>query len=520
MDSKALKVLLVEDNPDDAQLIKLGLSKAGTQFIIQCAECMSEAIARLHGGRFDAILADLHLPDSHGLETIVQIRRQAPNIPIVVLAGMADDEIALASLEQGAQDYLPKHTLSHETLDRTIRYAIQRQRNAEMRCLLDKLQASEQLFERKNRRLSQLYKAAHHAADNVSHEFRTPLTVVMEYVSLLRDGVVGPVTAEQCQMLDIVGDRADDLNNMVDDMLDISKLEAGMLGVYRERCQIAAIIGRLQSSLEKKAALRKAHFTIAVEDNLPDVFCDTHKVARVIINLAVNAIKYCGTAGQVELWAKNDPAAGQVLVGVSDDGPGIERDQLLKIFKRFQQIDPRPLGSSKGCGLGLSIAKELVDLNLGALCVESQPGQGSKFWFTLPVDEPASILTRHLARLARGRRHPPFITLVWATIDSAVDEPLSGDINAFLSYGLRQNDLLLRVDAHRWLFVLPVDYDEVEQFVSRIGRMHEAANRNRPQGGLPVIDVHYESTHLLSEPRCEILGQVATLCKPLVAQFI
>ena len=439
-------------------------------------------------------------------------------MPIIVLSGLADDEIALASLEQGAQDYLPKHTLSHETLDRAIRYAIQRQRNAEMRCLLDKLQASEQLLERKNRRLSQLYKAAHHAVDNVSHEFRTPLTVVMEYASLLRDGVVGPVTPEQCQILDVVGDRADDLNNMVDDMLDISKLEAGLLGVYREKCRIGAIIGRLRVSLEKKAALRDAHFHIAIDENLPDVYCDAQKVGRVIINLAVNAIKYCGPSGQVELWARSDPSQGQVVVGVSDDGPGIEKDQLATIFKRFKQVDPRPLGSTKGCGLGLSIAKELVDLSLGELSVESTPGAGSKFWFTLPVADPPSILIRHLKRLARGRRHPPFVTLVSATIDLSAGESLSADVNAFLSYALRQNDLLLRVDPHRWLFVLPIDHEELDHFTERLARMQEAANRNRPQGSLPAIDTQYEATYLLNEPHHEIVEQVVSLCRPLAAQ--
>ena len=148
----------------------------------------------------------------------------------MVLTGLANDDVALASLDQGAQEYLIKDRITPEVLDRAIRYAVQRQRNEDMRRVLDKIRASEKQLQKKNRRLARLNRTAHHSMDDVSHEFRTPLTVITEYVSLLRDGIVGCVDPEQRRMLDIIGDRANDLNNMVDDMLDVSKFKSGLLG--------------------------------------------------------------------------------------------------------------------------------------------------------------------------------------------------------------------------------------------------------------------------------------------------
>ena len=164
--------------------------------------------------------------------------------------------------------------------------------------------ASERVLERKNRRLEELYQTAHRFVDNVSHEFRTPLTVIMEYASLMQDGVVGELTSEQQQMLDVISDRAGDLNNMVNDMLDISKLETSMLGMWRCVCTVDDALDRVRDSLLKKASVKQIDLRFDIPEGLPEVFCDDEKIGRVLVNLVTNAIKFCGRPGKVHVWAK------------------------------------------------------------------------------------------------------------------------------------------------------------------------------------------------------------------------
>ena len=178
------------------------------------------------------------------------------SMPLVVLTGLDDESVAMQALDAGAQDYLRKSELSAEGLIRAIRYAIQRHQNSVMKRLLDELHESREMLRTKNKKLEELNRHAHQFVDNVSHDFRTPLTVIKEYVSLISEGIVGEVNAEQHRMLNTVEDRADDLNTMVDDMLDVSKLEAGVLAVCRKKCSVQEIFHRVHPNLEKKAALR------------------------------------------------------------------------------------------------------------------------------------------------------------------------------------------------------------------------------------------------------------------------
>jgi hypothetical protein len=217
----------------------------------------------------------------------------------------------------------------------------------------------------------------------------------------------------------------------------------------------------------------------------------------------------------VRLWAKNDPESSQVVVGITDNGPGIEQTQLASIFVRFKQLDAQRSNISKGFGLGLSIAKELIDLNLGRLLVESQEGAGSTFSFTVPVAQPAVVMPRYLDWLGRVRHHPPVISLLAVHIDESNNSFLTKDVHSFLNYTLRHNDLLLRAGPHRWLLILPVDRDERALFVVRLMRMHQEVNRNRPQGPLPTIHVRSEGTWSIGDDAQELVARATTLTTPL-----
>jgi len=125
-----------------------------------------------------------------------------------------------------------------------------------------------------------------------------------------------------------VEDRADDLAIMVDDMLDVSKLEAGLLSAWRRETRMCDIFGHVRPVLERKAAVKKVRLTFSVDEDLPIVYCDYEKVGRVIINLVTNAIKFCGNGGSVKLMATNSDKSSEIEVMVEDDGPGISEDNL------------------------------------------------------------------------------------------------------------------------------------------------------------------------------------------------
>ncbi len=514
MSDKRCRALLIEDNANDVILLKRSLGKCQTHFeTIVCTD-LKQGLSAVCDGTFDVVLSDLSLPDAQGLEAVRQLRLQAPDTPLIVLTGLASDESALASLDHGAQDYLVKDSATPEILDRSVRYAIQRQKGAQLRRLLEKLQASERLLERKNRRLSRLYKTAHRFVDNVSHEFRTPLTVVNEYVSLLRDGVVGPLNEDQKRMLDVIGDRAEDLNNMVDDMLDVSRLEAGMLGLWRRQCRVSEVVEHVRPSLVRKSNVKQVELQFDVPEDLPPVFCDDEKIGRVVINLTVNAIKFCGRPGVVQVWAKAEPERGQVLVGVTDNGEGIAPENLAVIFQRFRQVGADPRSSTKGFGLGLSIARELVHLNLGEIHVQSRAGAGTTFWFSVPIADPMEVMSRYVRRIAELDSGATAVSLLSAGCDEPLEASLAADVNTFLNTLVRKHDFVFRADDNQWLIAIPCEHTELDAFRQRMDESRESINRNRPGAPLPPITLRPLGTWLIPDSIAEFLEAVSQSVGP------
>ena len=488
---RSCTVLLVEDNMSYAKLIKHGLtSGCAGNLEVQHVKRLSAALECLEHMEIDVAVVDLSLPDSSGCDTFQALHCAAPEVPIVVLTGLDDAHLALELLKQGAQDYLLKHEVEPKLLVRSLRYAIERHRATVLQSQNEQLEQARALLESKNQRLAKLYRTAHQFVDNVSHEFRTPLTVIKEYVSLIRDGIVGSVSDEQSKMLHVVEDRADDLNTMVDDMLDVSKLESGLLGVYRQECDIAQILRHVQPALERKAVVKGVELEWDIEPSLPAIYCDPEKAGRVLINLSINAIKFCGQPGQVRISCGRDSDSSGVVVGVTDNGPGISAEQQRLLFRRFKQLGESVRSSTKGFGLGLSIAKELAEANLGEIHVRSEPGRGSTFSFTLPPADPLEVMRRYLRRIVHSSHLLRHVSLVEADIAEGTDAALINDAGEFLSCLLRYHDLLLKTGPTRWLIVLPITQILVESFLQRADKAIGDANRNRLGEALPAIGFH------------------------------
>jgi PAS domain S-box-containing protein len=370
------------------------------------------------------------------------------------------------------------------------------------------------LLQKKNRRLARLSRTAREFVDNVSHEFRTPLTVIKEYASLVRDGVVGAVSDEQKSMLTVVEDRADDMNTMVDDMLDVSQLKSGLLGIRRQECRVEEILKHVRPGLERKAAVKGVELEFEVEPLLPTLFCDPEKAGRVLINLTTNAIKFCGHPGRVRLSCQRESDGTGVKFGVSDNGNGISPENQEAIFRRFKQLGGSDRSSTKGFGLGLNIAKQLVELNLGAISVESQVGHGSTFFFTLPPADPREVLRRYLKWIEHRRNGSTQLALVEANVEGSTSATLADDANLFLNHLLRSTDLLFRRGPTQWLVVLPVAEIEVAEFCERVAKKRGVANRNRLGGPLPDIRMKFLCSWRVGSDREELLNRLSSALNP------
>lgn len=502
------RVLLVEDTKTDGEIVRQLLARAGGTFDIDQVMCVRDARAHLCEFPCDVILADLGLPDSDGAETVDALHLCAPNVPIVVLTSTSASEVAIEALNRGAQDYICKTSLETECLERAIRYAIERSKiRCENKRLLSLHSAHTEALRQKNEQLTRLVRTAQTFVDNVSHEFRTPLTVIREYTSLLREGVLGELEDEQCEFLDIVSDRADDLNNMVNDMLDSSRVRAGILRLDRTAASIAELMGRVEIGLKRKAEVRNVSLTVDLDDDLPDVFCDAEKVGRVITNLTVNAIKFCEEPGEVCISAVHTPASNEVVICVRDNGPGMGTEELAVIFERFRQLGTNTRSSTKGFGLGLNIVRELVDLNFGNLTVVSTPGKGSAFSFTVPVNHPVEIVGRYLDRLARDLHPPRSISL----LSSRIEAPISNrEMSGFWSYVQRGTDLVLPYE-DQWFLVVACDEEEVNGFVERVDRERVELNRNRPQGPLPELNLTVHGSWPLNDGALAVMDCVGAV---------
>lgn len=309
-----------------------------------------------------------------------------------------------------------------------------------------------------NERLAKMYDDAHQFVDDVAHEFRTPLTVIREFAAIMNEGLAGDLTDDQRHYLRVICARVGDLNGLVNDMLDLSRLEAGLISAARRECAVQEIVERVETVLTRRAAASRVEFKLEIADGLPPLYCDAEKIGRVLINLAINAFKYGGDKGGVTLWMRHMPTTSQVMMGVTDNGPGIPQDKLEMIFERFKQAG-RLRDTAKGFGLGLNIVRELVDLNLGEVAVKSTLGKGSTFSFTVPVFDLAGIVALYVNRLARERSDLFFVSDIRIDVAAETDDAIATDFDSMLQQQVRGDELLLHVSTASWMLLTPDKQD-------------------------------------------------------------
>jgi len=220
---------------------------------------------------------------------------------------------------------------------------------------------------------------------SVSHELRTPLVAIEKSIALILGKTVGDVPPAQEQFLAIADRNLKRLSRLINDLLDLSKLEAGRMELKKENVIIERIFTEVMETLDTWAKAKSVELKKAAEEGLPEVPADPDRLTQVLTNLVGNAIKFTPQQGSITLKARLNKEAGCIEVRVSDTGIGISPENIPKVFDKFYQIGERVSTDISGTGIGLSIAKEIVELHGGKIWVESKKGEGTTFAFTLPL---------------------------------------------------------------------------------------------------------------------------------------
>jgi GAF domain-containing protein len=241
------------------------------------------------------------------------------------------------------------------------------------------------LFDEIQDKSRQLEVASQHKSQflaNMSHELRTPLNAILGYTELMADGAYGEPSEKMVGILQRLEANGKHLLGLINDVLDLSKIEAGQLVLELSDYCIQDIAQTVRSTLEPLAADKRLGFKVEVAPQLPSGHGDGRRLTQVLINLVGNAIKFTD-AGEVAI--KAEAHNGSFYVSVRDTGPGISSADQARLFQEFQQADNAITKKKGGTGLGLAISKRIIEMHGGRIWVESQPGQGSTFAFTLPV---------------------------------------------------------------------------------------------------------------------------------------
>ncbi len=380
-----LRILLVEDNADHAEMILRHVRRAQRSRIeAEHAATLAEGISALSRQPYNAVLLDLQLPDSRGLETLDEMVRQAAEVPVVVLTSLGDEDLATWALQQGAQDYLVKDDLSSEILTRTVRYAIERKRIEErLKSSLAELADHTEQLEELNHRLEVQNADLDNFNHMISHDLREPIRHLLLFTQKLRSNTGRELPEKAGRDLQMIYAAAERMEASISGLRTLS--QAGQRDIHRTRIALDSCLTAALADLEEPIGERQA---VVSSDPLPHTDADERLVTLLFRNLISNAMKYCVTKPAIHVTA--DTLGPEPVIGVRDNGIGIDPGYTDRIFVPFQRLHGRDEYGG-GSGLGLAICQKIVAGHGGRIWVDSTPGAGSHFRFTLCPESQKSL---------------------------------------------------------------------------------------------------------------------------------
>ena len=366
-------LLVVDDNEENRDVLARRLQKQGHWAVT--APGGREALDALADQPFDLVLLDIMMPDMDGYEVLSRIKSnpQTQRLPVIMISALDEMDSVVRCIEMGAADYLPKPF--NPTLLRARVGASLREKRARDRELRYTAALAESY-----RKLQELERLRDDLTHMIVHDLRTPLTSLLSGLQTVP--LVGDLNETQTEMVAIAVEGGQILLGMINNLLDVDKMEQESVPLDRTPLTAAGLIERAAAQV---GMLVQASGLTLIQNaplDLPPFSGDEDKLRRTLVNLLGNAIKFTSTGGAIT--ASAELGEGEVLFNVRDTGEGIPAEAFERIFEKFGQVESRKAGRKMSTGLGLTFCKLAVEAHGGRIWVESQPGQGSAFFFTIP----------------------------------------------------------------------------------------------------------------------------------------
>ena len=375
-------LLVVDDNEMNRDVLSQRLKRQGHTIVTVING--HEALAAARQQAFDLVLLDIMMPEMDGYEVLRRLKADEAlrHIPVIMISALDEMDSVVRCIEMGAEDYLPK-PFNPTLLKARIGASLEkkRARDREMRLF-------EQLGQN-YKRLQELEKLRDDLTHMIIHDLRTPLTSVIAGMQTLE--VVGDLNDSQREMIGIAVTGGETLLGMINDLLDVEKLESGSMPLDYGLLSAAELIEGAVRQVAWLAASNNLMLVRQVRGDLPPLPGDENKLRRTLVNLLGNAIKFTPPGGTVTVAAHRGGEGQSVVFSVSDTGEGIPPESFGRIFEKFGQVASRLGGRAMSTGLGLTFCKLTVEAHGGHIEVESGPGQGSTFRVTIPFPPPSEI---------------------------------------------------------------------------------------------------------------------------------
>jgi len=369
-------MLVVDDVEANRDVLSRRLRRQG--FEVVTAINGLEAMDLLHANSFDLVLLDIMMPEMDGYEVLRRMKadERLKFIPVIMISALTELDSVVRCIEMGAEDYLHKPfdpTLLKARIGACLGKKLAHDREA---FLFDQLRQS-------FKKLEELEKLRDNLTDMIVHDLRTPLSSVIVGMRMLDS--LGDLNDDQREMANISISGGETLLGMVNDLLDVEKMESGTMQLECSELNVSQLI---DVSVAQVASLSDEKKLKVVKDIGPNVTVfrgDENKLIRTLVNLLGNAIKFTPEQGTITADVRLGRDPRMLEFSISDTGEGIPEEAFERIFEKFGQVAERQAGRMMSTGLGLTFCKLAVEAHGGQIGVESTTGQGSRFWFSIPI---------------------------------------------------------------------------------------------------------------------------------------
>jgi two-component system, sensor histidine kinase and response regulator len=368
------KILVVDDDALVLSILSSLLSES--HYEVETAENGKQALATLDDS-FDLLLSDLEMPEMSGLELLESLRKSKNNIPVVILTGNQEISVALDALKLGANDYVIKDENITETVLTAISNSLERKMLLDQNSrLIENLMKAKDDAEKAN-------KAKSDFLAKMSHDLKTPLNAILGYTELMIIDPDEPLDEGSVDSLNQIFKAGNHLLELINDILDLSAIEAGKLKVVIEKIDVISIIQESLVLIRPSAGKNSIKILDETKDMKPLlVLADSLRLKQVLLNLLSNGIKYNSIKGTLTIGLTGE--GDRVRINVRDTGPGIPQEKMKTLFEKFNRLGAEKT-NIEGTGIGLNICRNLIDLMNGSLNVESEMGKGSCFSISVPL---------------------------------------------------------------------------------------------------------------------------------------